>query len=180
MIIIICTFLLRSNNIFVLDVYFWNHFEIQMREIMSRPALPRNSISWGRQILLCVRKFSRFYARKLWISCVRYLSFHRSYKRCDRRRIYALFGLLLNAIFFYFQVSKCEDLDNDLVRILPEYEKKCNRSLLHCMLFYWRPGLPNFVDRLVMWYVFGERLWTTPQKREMPKLGTTLLCFLSS
>ncbi|XKL67924.1 hypothetical protein PGB90_003415 [Kerria lacca] len=33
-------------------------------------------------------------------------------------------------------VSKCEDLDNDLVRLLPEYEKKCNRSLLHCMLFY--------------------------------------------
>lgn len=33
-------------------------------------------------------------------------------------------------------MSKSEDLDNDIDELLHEYEAKCQRPILHCVLFY--------------------------------------------
>lgn len=44
----------------------------------------------------------------------------------------------LSTFLFFFQMAKSEDLDNDIDEMLHQYESKCQRQLLHCVLFYWR------------------------------------------
>ena len=37
---------------------------------------------------------------------------------------------------FFFQLTSSEDLDNDIDELLHDFETKCQRPLLHCVLFY--------------------------------------------
>jgi len=46
-----------------------------------------------------------------------------------------LFGLFLTSVS-YLQMADSEDLDNDIDELLHEFESKCQRPILHCVLFY--------------------------------------------
>lgn len=35
-----------------------------------------------------------------------------------------------------FQMANSDDLDNDIDELLQDFEAKCQRPILHCLLFY--------------------------------------------
>lgn len=38
--------------------------------------------------------------------------------------------------FFFIQLAKTEDLDNDIEEVLHTFEEKCQRPILHSIVFY--------------------------------------------
>jgi len=40
------------------------------------------------------------------------------------------------AVWNLFQMSQSDDLDNDIDELLQEFESRCQRTILHTLLFY--------------------------------------------
>lgn len=59
----------------------------------------------------------------------------------------------LMAHISWFQLSESDDLDNDIDELLHDFELKCERPILHCVLFYWN-ALQNLNQ--YTWYVYRQ------------------------
>jgi len=67
--------------------------------------------------------------------------FGRSLEHCASlvdyvRRKFVQYSISYLAVWNFFQMSQSDDLDNDIDELLQEFESRCQRTILHTLLFY--------------------------------------------